>query len=204
LSVFQRPQLQIGALIGGTIVLVLIGTLVAFRRRLGVLNAASWLVVLGTFVGVGEHAQFAISYSVPLITNEGQMVLLPHARFHFFMAGIYTLVGVVLLGIVARTLLREGRRAGWYAVLFALLFGGSFDLVTGDLWYPHGLPLFQSLGGAPVTGFGWEFLYSYFVAWIAALGISYRPIFRSADGVASPNVETIGLISAQTRSICAG
>ena len=171
--------------IGGVLALAVILALVLARNRLGRLNAASWLVVLGAMVIAGEHAQFAISYTVPFITNEGPMRLLPHARLHFFMAGIYTIIGLVLLCVIARTILKEGRRSGWYALLFALLVGGGFDLLMGGLWFQHGSPFYQ-LFGEPVQGFGWEFLYAYPVAWITALVISYQPIFRAKPSKASP------------------
>jgi hypothetical protein len=73
--------------------------------------------------------------------------------------------------------LREGRRAGWYAVLFALLFGGGFEIIAGAFFYSHGFPLYQVFTGVPPQGFGWEALYAYFIAWGAALLISYKPIF---------------------------
>ena len=92
---------------------------------------------------------------------------------------IYTIIGAVLLGVIARTLLKEGRRSGWYALLFALLVGTGFDLAMQGWWYQHGSPLYQWFGGT-VQGFGWQFLYVYPVAWITALVISYKPIFRDA------------------------
>ena len=142
---------------------------------------ASWLVILGALVIVAEHAQYAISLTAALKPIDGQQVIyLPHARLHFFMAGIYTLIGMVLLGVIARTLLKEGRRAGWYALLFALLFGGGSDLVMGGLWFQHGSPLYALLGES-VQGFGWQFLYTYFVLWIAALVLSYPAVFRKAS-----------------------
>jgi len=85
----------------------------------------------------------------------------------------------VLLCVIARTLLKEGRRTGWYTLLFALIVGGGFDLVMGGLWFGHGSPLYQVLG-EPVQGFGWEFLSTYVIAWIAALAIAYKPTFRGA------------------------
>ena len=171
--------------IAGALALAVILALFLARNRLGRLHAASWLVVLGALVIVVEHAQFAISYTVPFITTEGPMRLLPHARLHFFMAGIYTLIGLVLLCAIAWTLLKEGRRSGWYALLFALLVGGGFDLVMGGLWFQHGSPLYQVFG-EPIQGFGWEFLYAYPVAWITALLISYQPIFRAAPTKTAP------------------
>ena len=115
------------------------------RRRLGALNAASWLVILGALALMTEHPQFAIAYSAGFADDlrTHPMPLLPHARIHFFMAGVYALVGLVLLCTIARTSLREGRRAGWYAILFALVAGGAADLVTGALWFGHGSPLYR-------------------------------------------------------------
>ena len=171
-------SLQLSIQLGAAIALGVVVVLVAARRRLGALNAASWLVILGALALATEHPQFAIAFSVGFADElrAHPMPLLPHARIHFFMAGIYALIGLVLFATVARTLLREGRRAGWYAVLFALIAGGAADLITGALWFGHGSPLYNLLGGQ-ILGFGWEFLYVYFVAWIAALAIAYRPIF---------------------------
>src|SRR5262245_46237517 len=174
-------SLQLSIQLGAAVALGVAVVLVRARRRLGALNAASWLVVLGALVLASEHPQFALSFSAPFpgIADELRshpMALLPHARMHFFMAGVYALIGLVALCIIAHTSLREGRPSGWYAVFFALIAGGSSDLVTGALWFGHGSPLYRLLGGQ-VLGFGWEFLYVYFVAWIAALVISYRPIF---------------------------
>jgi len=159
-----------------SLVALSIGTsLIFFRKRLGILNAASWLVILGAVVLFGEHPQFTLAYAAGVLWPEGkELVLIPHARIHFFMSGIYAIIGLVLLGVIARTLLREGRPAGWYALLFALIAGGAIDLVMGGVWYQHGSPLY--LKDAPL-GFGWEFLYVYLIAWISALVISYKPIF---------------------------
>jgi hypothetical protein len=179
-------SLQLSIQLGAAIALGVIIVLVAARRRLGALNAASWLVIWGAIIIATEHPLFAIAFSLPLegIADELRthpMPLLPHARTHFFMAGIYTIVGLVLLGVIARTLLREGRRAGWYAVLFALVLGAGSEIAIGAQWFQHGSPLYALFGEHPI-GFGWEFLYTYFVAWIAALVISYRPIFAKASG----------------------
>jgi hypothetical protein len=170
----MQGQTQISAIIG----LLVVAALIVFRKRLGVLNAASWLVIWGSVVLLGEHPQFSLTYAAGVVWPEAkQLVLIPHARTHFFMAGIYAIIGLVLLDVIARTLLREGRRAGWYALLFALVAGGGIDLVVGGLWYQHGSPLYFMK--SPI-GFGWQFLYVYLVAWAAALTISYKPIFAKA------------------------
>ena len=177
MSLQSQEQVQLGALVGAVISLAIIVALIAARKRLGALNAASWLAIWGAVVIAGEHPFFAISYSLGLLSSEGQMILLPHAQVHFFMAGIYTVVGLFLVSVIARTLLREGRRAGWYAVLFALVFGGGSDLIAGAFLYSHGSPVYEVFTGVMSQGFGWEALYTYFVAWAAALAVSYRPIF---------------------------
>src|SRR3712207_765423 len=107
---------QLGAQIGGVIAVAVVLQLIFARTRLGALNAASWLVIWSAVVLVGEHPQFAISYTVPFVAEAASMTLLPHARVHFFMAGIYAIIGLVVLGVIARTLLREGRPVGWFAV----------------------------------------------------------------------------------------
>ena len=95
------------------------------------------------------------------------------------MAGVYTLIGLVVIGVVARTLLREGRRAGWLIVFGALVVGGGLDLIVGGIWFGHGSPLY-ALFDVQGDEFGWPFLYIYLFAWVAALVISYRPIFGKA------------------------
>ena len=171
---------QFGSLIAGAVVLMVVLALILLRKRLGELNAASWLVVWGAVIMMGEHPQFAITYTVPLIEEAEAMTLLPHARIHFFMAGIYAIIGVGLLCVVARTLLLSGQPVGWYAVLFTLIVGAGFDLVMGGLWYEHGSPIYSLFRG-DLRGFGWEFLYGYIVAWAAALIIAYKPIFQLSD-----------------------
>lgn len=170
-------SIQLQEQLGAVLVLIIAIFLVLRRKRLGVLNVASWLVILGGLVIVAEHVQFALSFALALHPiDPSQSIPLAHARLHFFMAGVYTLVAVVLLVVIARTLLRTGQPVGWLAVLFALLFGGGWDLIMGGFLYAHGDSLY-GLFGAPVQGFGWEFLSTCFVVWIAALVLSYRPIF---------------------------
>lgn len=172
----MSPQQQ--GLIPAFVGLLVVITLIMARKRIGALNAASWLVIWGSVVLIGEHPQFTLTYAAGDIWPESQqMVILPHARIHFFMAGIYAITGLILLGVIARTLLKEGRRAGWYALLFALVIGGGFDLVIGGLWYQHGSPLYFM---ERPLGFGWEFFYVYLIAWVAALVLSYKPIFAKS------------------------
>lgn len=178
-------SLQLVVTLTALIPLIILFSLILARYRLGVLNAASWLVILGVIILMTEHPLFAIAYSAPLPSvaddlQRAPMPLQPHARIHFMMAGIYTLIGLGLLSVIARTLLREGRRSGWFSILFALLVGGISELFIGGLWFQHGSPLYSLFGVQPV-GFGWQFLYMYLVAWIAALTISYRPIFKRAS-----------------------
>ena len=89
----------------------------------------------------------------------------PASTVHYFMAGVYAAIAGVLLSVIALTLLRERRRSGWFAVLFALLVGGSLELVMNG---PTGY-LYHHIG-----------LYGYVVAWLAALVLAYKPTFRVA------------------------
>ncbi len=170
-------------------IIAVIVALVVAREKIGVLNAASWLVIGGAASVMMEHSGMAIRHAggLPWLTitrmptEEGLTTVLSHARIHFFMAGIYTAIGAMLICVIVRTLLREGRRSGWYAILAVLIIGGTFELVMGALWFDHGLPLFQLFGKQP-RGYGWQFQYVYLVAWMAALAISYRPIFAKASG----------------------
>jgi hypothetical protein len=166
-----QQQGQIAAIVAWLVV----AALIVFRKRLGVLNAASWLVIWGAVAAL-EHPQWAIVIAAGFAEGQ-EMVLVPHARIHFFMAGIYALIGLVFLGVIARTLLKEGRRTGWYALLFAVAIGGTIDLIMGGLWFQHGSPLYFM---ERPLGFGWEFFYMYLGAWIAALVLSYKPIFAKS------------------------
>src|SRR5262245_2697202 len=131
-------SLQLSIQLGAAVALGVVAVLIRARRRLGALNAASWLVILGALVLMTEHPQFALSFSAPFpgMADELRthpMPLLPHARIHFFMAGVYALVGLVLLCTIARTSLREGRPAVWCSVVLALIVGGDGDMMTGEL-----------------------------------------------------------------------
>ena len=131
--------------------------LIVFRRSIGVMNAAAGLVIWGALVACSEHGIWAMRLAI-----HERSWSEPHATVHYFMAGVYAAIAGVLLSVIALTLFREGRRSGWFAVLFALLVGGSLELVMNG---PTGY-LYQHIG-----------LYGYPVAWAAALVIAYRPTF---------------------------
>ena len=57
-------SLQDQVLISAVIALVVILALLLARNRLGRLNTASWLVILGALVIVSEHGQFALSFTI--------------------------------------------------------------------------------------------------------------------------------------------
>lgn len=141
--------------------------LLLVRKKLGVLKVAAWLVTWGAVVLAGEHGGFSLTLSGERMV---QSVEDGHASFHFFMAAAYTFVAAVLLVVVAWTMLRNGNRIGWYAVLFTLLFGAAFEAVARTTIFPHGTPP-RSIPA------GW-LLYSYIVALASALLISYRHVFR--------------------------
>ncbi len=125
-------------------------------------------MIWGIALVIGEHGGWAIRISA------GDPFMEPHARVHFFMAGVYAIVGGVMLGVIARTLLREARRPGWYALLLAFLVGGTIEVVANGptgLMFQHGFSTAQSLPYGTV-------LFGYLFAWLAALVLAYPPIFR--------------------------
>jgi hypothetical protein len=151
----------------GALAVILAPTLLllAFRRRLGPLNTACALVVWGALAACGEHGTWAMRLAI----REREWSE-PHATVHYFMAGVYAAVAGVLLSMIALTLLREGRRSGWFALLFVTLVGGSLELAmngpTGHLYHHIGL-------------------YGYVVAWVAALVIAFGPTFARDSGTSA-------------------
>lgn len=139
--------------------------LIVARKRLGALKTATALVIWGTLTPTFEHASFAIygSRTIPSLPGHGL-----HLHYHFFMAGIFTVVAGIMIMIMALTQLRKGKRTGWYAILVALLIGGSFELSGAAGMRFHG---FQG----PKMGLG---IYAYILAWASALVISYRAVFE--------------------------
>ena len=97
----------------------------------------------------------------------------PHATVHYFMAGAYAAIAGVLLSVIALTLLREGRRAGWFTVLFVLLVGGTLELTMNG---PTGY-LYHHVG-----------LYGYVAAWIAGLVLAREATFSGKSQVIAPSV----------------
>lgn len=153
-----------------SVVLAPTAALVLARKRLGVLKTASWLVIWGVVIALGEHATWAMRLAL-----HERWWLNPHSSAHYFMAGVYAAIGGLLLCVIARTLLQEGRRAGWYAVLIAFLIGGALEVVMNG---PTGL--LHQHGFASGTTPGGEAIFGYPFAWLAALVMAYKPIFRRA------------------------
>ncbi len=149
--------------------------LVFAHKSLGSLKSAAWLVTWGALVIVGEHGGIAIG----LLAEEAKRVS-DHARYHFFMAAIYTIIGVGATVLIAHTLLRAGKREGWLAVLAALIFGGSFEVFSGITIFAHGLPPDSIPLGLS--------LYGYIAAWGGALAVSFRPVFLRLPESASDKI----------------
>ena len=140
--------------------------LLTLRSRIGPLNTACGLVIWGALAACGEHGSWAMRLAI----HEREWTE-PHATIHYFMAGVYTAVAGVLLSVIALTLLRERRPSGWFAILFALLVGGSLELTMNG---PNGV-LYHHIG-----------LYGYVVAWLAALVIAFKPTFVAVEDVTAP------------------
>lgn len=158
--------------------------LVILRRRLGLLNAAAWLVAYGAFGVVMEHPGFAFSYTVGAPWHaEGIYEVANHARVHTFMSGVYAVLGMAMLVFLAFTLLRQRSRLAWWALFVVLVVGGSLELITDGptgLLFQHGFPppatANCSLPANCSIPIGTA-LFAYLVAWAAALAVSWRPIF---------------------------
>lgn len=75
--------------------------LLLVQKKLGVLNAAAWLVTWRAVILSGEHGGFSLTLSdEPMI----QFLKDGHASFHFFMTGAYIVVAAVLLAVIAWTI----------------------------------------------------------------------------------------------------
>lgn len=152
--------------------------IIAARHRSGSLVAASRLVVVGASIFAAEHAVFATTCAAKVgCPVPGTLFNGDHVRLHMFMAGVYTVVGAAALIVVAMTLLREGRRAGWFTVLGALAVGGLTELIVGNAWFTHALLEDVTPGGRTFEDFAWMILSTYLFAWASALVISYEPVF---------------------------
>lgn len=140
--------------------------LILSRKRIGHLKTAAWLITWGAMVMVGEHGGIGIA-----LNAEFGAFIPNHPRYHFFMSAIYTFIGAGALVVIAHTLLCEGRRVGWLAVLAAFFVGTSFEVYSGITIFGHGLP-----PDSIPLGFA---LYAYMVAWGSALVVSFQPVFIS-------------------------
>lgn len=133
---------------------------------------------------LSEHPQFTLTYAAGVIWPEAkQLFLIPHARIHFF-------YGRNLCHHRSNpsrgncTHPSERWTVCWMVrSSFAVIVGGGIDLIMGGLWYQHGSPLYFM---ARPLGFGWEFFYVCLVAWVAALVLSYKPIFAKAPWSIEP------------------
>jgi hypothetical protein len=158
-------------------VMLPIVALLFWRRRLGALNTAPWLVAYGALVLLGEHAGWTLWYTLGSDMPD-PVFWSGHARVHAFMAAIYAVIGLTLFVVMAGTMLRKGSRLAWSAVLFALIVGGSVEVIVNG---PTGL-LFQHTTPPNATP-GANMLFAYQFAWAAALLISWRPVLRPGRSV---------------------
>jgi hypothetical protein len=165
----------------GVIGLAIIIALLAFQRQIGKLRTAALLVTLG-IVGLLEHPGFSIAYTLGAksLPEARQLFLIPHAKIHFFMAAVYSLIALALILFIAWEGLLRGRRTAWYVILGVLIVGGGLELMAGRFIYQHGSPIYAPFG-ISIIGFGWEYLYLYLIAWTGALVVSFRPIFGKSN-----------------------
>ena len=67
-------------------------------------------------------------------------------------------MGLAAVVVVAFTLLRDGRKSGWFTLLAVLVLGGSAELVAAGTWFEHGSPFYEALGEGEANGMGWQLL----------------------------------------------
>lgn len=125
----------------GLIWLAIIIAFLVFRRKIGELRAAAILVTLGA-LGLLEHPGFSIinAFQIQPIADQGLLIPL-HAKTHFFMAAIYSLIALGLILFIAWTGLLHGRRSAWYAILVVFIVGGGSELLAGRFIFQHGSPI---------------------------------------------------------------
>lgn len=154
-----------------------IAFVVVHLRRTTKLSAAVGLVHWGLLIVVMEHGTFALE-------RFGGHALHTHTGFHFQMLATYGLVAFALVAVVVAPLIRDGHRMGWLGLLAVVVIGVGGEIVTAFVTTPHGVPpRFWSWG---------LFLWGYPIAWVAALVLSFRPIFRPVitdGGTSQPQLE---------------
>lgn len=138
--------------------------------RLGRLDAAAALVWWGAVIVLAEHVGFGVGEG--FVTGSAA----DHGRLHLQMAAVYGAGGLVVVAVVAATLLRERRLAGWWSLAVVFGLGMIGEAVTAVTIGFHGAPRqFWSWGLA---------LWAYPVAWATALVLSFGPVVgrRRASG----------------------
>lgn len=133
------------------------------RAHLPRLDGAFYLLLWGLFIVVVEHAGFGQAHF-------GGSRLHTHEGVHFQMLATYGLAGLAVTGAVIAPLLKRGDRLGWFGLLILAVVGVGGEALTAAITTPHGVaPRWWSWGLA---------LWAYPLAWVTALALSRRPIFR--------------------------
>jgi len=151
--------------------------LFAAARRLGEARTASWLVLLGLVMLAVEEPLLTLFWAIadPAIDGDGMATLITGpARAHVLDSAVLATGFLALLGGIAATALRRGRRwavgvlaAGWVTVAVT-------TTTTAFLVYSRGLPLPGPGADAPGAGFGWEQLTVALLAWAGGLWLMRR------------------------------
>jgi hypothetical protein len=155
--------------------LVVAAVLVAASGRIGRARAGAWLVLAGLFLIVIEEPALTLwlALSDPHADKDGMATLVTAmARAHVLDAGVYALAAAVLLGWIAITSLRRGRRPAWWLLVCALVVVAASETVTTVVVYSRGLPI----PGVPGRdAFGWQPIAVGLLAWAAGLLLA-RPV----------------------------
>ena len=138
------------------------------RGAIGPLNAAAWIASWGLLIPAVEHGYWGIDGS------RDALAVSDHAQVHMVMGLAYWPLSALALAVVLGILLREGRREAWFVLLALLAVGGGLEIILNGpagLVFQHGVARDSQPSGLA--------LLAYPVAWVVALVLSYRPIFRA-------------------------
>ena len=152
-----------------------VGFLLAALPRLGRLEVASWLTVLGIGLLMIEEPLltfwFALADSRTEIDGIADLVT-SQAQAHVFVASAWAIAWAGVLIWVARARLRRHERWSWFVLLVGLVVAGGSELLTSLLVFSRGLPLPTSGGVAGSAGLGWQPVAVGLLAWSLGLALA--------------------------------
>lgn len=108
----------------------------AVARRQSSAESGAWLIVLGAVIAIGVICVNEFTY--PFL-REGMQQVERHTRYHFFVAGSYSLVAIVMIMFLALGPLRERRAWAWWLVAASAAIVLAGDIAADVSLYFHDL-----------------------------------------------------------------